>query len=198
MPRGWVGVWLGMIPVCPGFESEEHQFDIWRQITELPKLSQCRLLTEVLIQIAPSLEMGKSSAYHLVPISQLMGQRHKPVKQVGLFPNENQMCWIPLEYWVHSLSRVLASAEGCPYLIFTTNQPQHSFTWKISNPNKLSVTVAGNYNRCHARSWTGVPHLASDAKYHIAWHLDAEEFSLPVNFCFREWTISYQIPWTLV
>lgn len=113
----------------------------------IPILSQCRLLTEVLIQVAPSLEMGKSSAYHLVPISQLMGQRHKPVKQVGLFPNENQMCWIPPEYWVHSLSRVLAGAEGCPYLIFTTNQPQHSFTWKISNPNKLSVTVARNYNR---------------------------------------------------
>ena len=55
-------------------------------------LPQCCLLAEVFAQMAPSLKMRKGPAYHLVSISQLMGQRHEPVKQVGLFPNENQMC----------------------------------------------------------------------------------------------------------
>ena len=128
-------------------------------------LPQRCLLAEVFAQMAPSLKMRKSPAYHLVSISQLMGQRQEPIKQVGLCPNEYQMCWIPMECWVHSLPSVLAGAEGCPYLIVTTDQLQRSFTWKISYPNICSATVARNYNPCYARSWTGLPRLVADAKY---------------------------------
>lgn len=110
-----------------------------------------------------------------------MRQRHKFVKQ-GLFPSENQMGWIPVGSWVHSLPCVLTVAEGCPHLIFTSNQLQNSFTWNISNPNKLPVTRARNYKPWHARSWTRVPRLAADAKSHIAWHLKPEKFPLQLIF----------------
>lgn len=81
---------------------------------------------------------------------------------------------------------VLAGVKGYPYLIFPTNPLPSSFTQKICDPNKLLVTVARNITSGMQEAELECQHFIADAKHHIAWHPSVEEFSLLVDFCFRE------------
>lgn len=161
--------WCGFHVAC--WKTE--QSDCGRRIPGLSVLSVSSLLPAVAVQV----EMERTHASHLLPISLLMGQAYKC--NSGSLPNENQSCW------------VLAGAEGDSDLMFLTqlfprSLPEH---WVIP---MSSWWLQEGLTASRWRIWIWMLML-------VCWHQKAHRWRSPWHrssllfFSFRKEQLSHPI-----